>query len=84
MGSVISYGSTIQRFGNTGSVAKSTDLEGEVMPLADVSGEVDHGLHPLYLSLDLGIKVLFLHFWEAQEVDRTRIWDRRIFRYVVP
>lgn len=52
---------------------RETDLEREVVPLTDVSGEVDDGLHPLYLSLDLGIKVFLFHFWKAQKVDRTRV-----------
>ena len=54
------------------------------MPLADISSQVDDGLHTLYLSLDFGVKVFFFHFWEAQEVDRTRIRDRWVLRYVVP
>ena len=80
----IRFGSIIRCVGRAGSVVKRTDLEGEIMPLADISSQVDDGLHPLYLSLDLGIKVFFLHFWEAQEVDRTRIWDGWVFWYVVP
>ena len=67
-----------------GNVAKRTDLEGEVMLLADISSQVDDGLHTLYLSLDFGVKVFFFHFWEAQEVNRTRIRDRLVLRYVVP
>ena len=79
----VGLGSIIQLF-HKGNVAKKTDLEGEIMPLADVSSQIDDSLHPLYLSLDLGIKVFFFHFWEAQEVDRTRVRDGWVFRYVVP
>lgn len=58
------------------------------MSLSDVSRQLDNSLHPLNLSLDFSVEVLFLYLWEAQEVHRSRVarcgicWDVRSERLI--
>jgi hypothetical protein len=56
------------------------NLQAEIILLADVSCQVDDGLHALYLSLDIHVEVFTFHFWEAEEVDRTRIPSSGVLR----
>jgi hypothetical protein len=46
--------------------------------LSNVSGQLYNRLHPLNLSLNIGIKVFVFDLWEAQEMDGSRITGRRI------
>ena len=46
------------------------------MPITDISCQLDDGLHPLDLALDVFIKVLFLDFRERQEMNRPGILVR--------
>lgn len=58
---------------------ESAYLERDIVPLADVSCQVDNSLHPLHLPLDDLVEILLFNLWETQEMDRSRIARCRIF-----
>lgn len=51
----------------------STNLERDVVLFSNVPRQVNDSLHALYLTFDISVKVLFFHFGEAQEMNRTRV-----------
>ncbi len=46
-----------------------TDLERDVVPLAENTGQLDDGLHALYLTFDDDVEVFLLDLREQEEVD---------------
>jgi hypothetical protein len=46
------------------------------MPISDISCQLDDGLHPLHLTLDVLIEVLLFDLRKKQEVDGSRILVR--------
>lgn len=54
-------------------------LEGQVVAFANIPAKLNDGLHTLNLALDDSIKVLFLDFREAQEMNRANIPSGGIF-----
>ena len=45
---------------------RQTDLQRQIVPLAQHTRELDDGLHALHLALDDLVKVLLLHLREHQ------------------
>ena len=56
-----------------------TNLQGKIVTLADIPGELDHGLHTLDLALDDLVEVLLFNRREGEEVDGADVACLGIF-----